>query len=590
MRGSVLLVVTAVACSPGTSPRLPVPQPRLQVQPERVDFLRIVEPASRQLKIRNVGDPGTELVLEPPRLESADFTVSDSLVVTATAATPGFKAAELVLVSNGGTVRVPLGADVVPLEPCVFLVSPAQLDFGLVTAPAIKSANVTVRSSGAGACFISDVEIVGSSVFSVPAAQLPLQLLPGQERLLRVDATPGAAGQHKATLRIGPHQVRLVATVPGACLTISPSDLDFGTVQQRCPSPRRTFAIYNTCVAPVTVASYGLLAAGGVQPGTPSCPGPTPCPEFFIDGTPSFEAGTQFVAGAAPHTFALRYKPLDVGPDTGAFLLRVLQNGETVDYVVTVRGTGDVYVQQTDSYLVGRRPAVNLLLVLDDGPAMAGLRSSVTQNLEAFADYWFGGAFDTRIGVTTSSGDGGLLGPVISDRTPNARALFAQQLALIGVNGTATPPLLEIAVAASSAMARDGGHLGVISVSASDDASPAPVQTYTAQLDSFSTVGPELDGGQPRARAAATELNGVIEDIHTPNWHFAFRSNIGLPRSPWTFHLTAEPASAPVVSVDGVPAPAGSWSFNSVMNAIVFQPFSIPEGSTVTVTYDVTCL
>ena len=92
--------------------------------------------------------------------------------------------------------------------------------------------------------------------------------------------------------------------------TITPSDLDFGTVKKNCNSPRRIFNIYNTCTGAVTVNSYGMLAAAGVPAGSMYCPGTSPCPEFLIDGTPGFMAGSVIPSGSSmPVTFALKYKP-----------------------------------------------------------------------------------------------------------------------------------------------------------------------------------------------------------------------------------------------------------------------------------------
>src|SRR5258705_10022953 len=115
-----------------------------------------------------------------------------------------------------------------------------------------------------------------------------------------------------------------------------------------------------------------MLAAAGVPAGSMYCPGTSACPEFLIDGTPGFMAGSVIPSGASmPVTFALKYKPLDDGPDTGAFLLKVTQNGQVVDYVVTLKGAGDNFGLNTDIFRQDSKPKADILLIIDDSGSMS---------------------------------------------------------------------------------------------------------------------------------------------------------------------------------------------------------------------------
>src|SRR5207249_4498941 len=106
--------------------------------------------------------------------------------------------------------------------------------------------------------------------------------------------------------------VSLEASIAQGCLTIAPTDLDFGTVQKGCNSTTRTFSIYNTCTTAVTLQSFSMQNAAGQPAGGPNCPGASPCPEFLLVSTPAIP-GTGLVInpGAAPVTFTAKYKPID---------------------------------------------------------------------------------------------------------------------------------------------------------------------------------------------------------------------------------------------------------------------------------------
>lgn len=572
-----LAVVLLVACSSPAPPDLPVAYPRLGPQPREISFGRITSPQTRRLTVRNIGDTGSVLRVDEVRLDSGDFVVEGTpgvapftLDVTATAATPGFKSAELELVGNSGTVRVALSAEVVPYLPCELQLSTPRIDFGLVSE--VETLAFELRSTSLGACALSQFELTGSTVFSFPSGQLPLEVFPGEVATLRVRVTPALSlqGAQTGTLRIGALRLELVATLALSCLTITPNDFDFGTVRIGCASLPRSFAIYNVCHAPVALSSVRKLGDAFHLP--PSLPG-------------------SFAPGSAPGFLRVEFRPVDAGPSSGAIILTVDQLGQPVDHVVTLRGAGDGFTMNTDTFRIVAPPKVDLLVVLDDGASMAPRRMSVAENLDRILENQLWAGSDLNLGLTTSSADGGLVGPVLSSRAPMLRDLFAQQLASVGFTGPDAPPLLASAVAAAPGLRRDGGFLSVLSISDGDDRSPLPVATYTLQLPgSFSAIGPKADGGQPRAQAAVTARNGLAGDIADPRWSDAFTfGTIGQPERT-DFFLTAAPVPGTLqVKVNGVDPPAGAWSYDAVKNAIVFPPGTLPDDAILVVTYDVRC-
>src|SRR5204862_476568 len=121
-------------------------------------------------------------------------------------------------------------------------------------------------------CLLTHLEMKPGSnaIFTLPAGELDqVELQPGGIQNVTVRAWPmgnvsSTVQQVMGNVTFGissptapVRDVSLTASIATACLTITPNDLDFGTVKKNCSSPRRTFSIYNTCSTGVTVQSYG---------------------------------------------------------------------------------------------------------------------------------------------------------------------------------------------------------------------------------------------------------------------------------------------------------------------------------------------
>ena len=577
-----------VACSAPPLPPVVMPQAKAQVLPAAVAFGRIAKETTRRLTVRNVGGEGSVLGVRVEPLSTPDFTFVLSgetapvaIDVTATAASAGFKATTLEIVTTAGTVTVPVSADVAPTEGCELQVSTRQLDFGAVTAA--RTLEVTVRNAGAGVCTLARAELVPvTPVFSVAADQLPLQVLPGEARPLSVRATPiaGVRGRITATLRLGEVEVALAATLGVPCITVLPDDLDFGTVRQGCGSPARTVAIYDSCASGLLTRIEMLARA----------------PEFQFVSTPTVPARLS----STPALFRVAYRPSDPGSDTGALQLVI----DGVDYVVTVRGIGEPAPVQTDTFHIAPRSKTDLLVVLDNSASMASHRASVAKNLDWLLLSWLYSGVDLQLGLTSSE-PGGPVYAVTSD-SPDAGAVFSAKVAAIGTSGSDTTQLLASAVAAlDGGFGRPGAQLSVLTISDSDDRSPLPVATYVSQLNAVKPnlylypVGPERvtapagcsydgPGGQLRSKSAAVLLGGFAEDICDPNWASAFQP-IAHFGAHWFFHLTGTPAAGTLrVTVNGQTPPVGAWRYEGLTNAVIFT-FPPEPGSTVVFTYDLEC-
>jgi len=545
----------------------------------------------------------------------------------------------------------------VVLPPCIYKVTPTALNFGLVSPPSYRDLSFTIENTGTDVCLVTHLDIDSGSdpLYSLPGGPLDQRdLMPGQSVNVLVRASPtGVVGTQvvNATGNIlfgisdplmPERRIGLSTSVATACLTIAPDDLDFGVVEKDCSSARRTFSVYNTCTTPVVVNAWSVIAGAGIPAGSaPTCPGPAACPEFVIDGTPSFTMGTNLQPGAAmPATFALRYHPLDFGADTGAFALKVTQNGQVVDYVVTLRGRGDNFGFNVDTFQQDPRPKADILLVIDNSCSMADKQTALSNNFQSFIAYARTANVDYQIGVITTDltsltegqliGDAAGMNPkILKPTTPNVEMIFTNRVRVGisgGIEGMAQPAVKALTAplitSTNAGFLRPDAVLAVVVVSDAGDQSPLPQNVYENQLRnikgaqrpslfSYNQIGPfnmEVAGCMYDDFRDVTmnsyliaRLGGVREEICAPDWSTTLE-NIGKNAFGYrtAFFLTAEPdltmGRIIVVKIDGVIMPTTSpqggtiWSYDPVANAINFEPLFVPEpGKTLTVEYYVIC-
>ncbi len=553
---------------------------------------------------------------------------------------------------------VTIHAESVVLPPCDYEVSPLTLNFGLVTPPDYKDLSFTIKNKGQNPgdlCLVSNLDLKSPSdiIFTLPAGALvDKEIQPGGVLTVPVRAWPQGLVPATVTNVVGavtfsisnPNKpegtVSLNAAIAASCLTISPDDLNFGTVQKDCSSATRTFTIYNTCSSPVKVNSFNMVAPAGEKAGSANCPGTTDCPEFIPVSTAGIAPNTNISPGATPVTFSMKYHPINYGPDNGAFLLKVTQNAQVVDYIVTLTGNGDTMGLNTDTFKQDSKPKADILLVIDNSCSMSDKQMALSVNFGSFIKYATSAQVDYQIGVTTT--DMGVEGGRIVGDAANPKVLkpttvdvenkFKQKVNL-GINGSGGEENLAPAVAGLTApiitsdnagLLRADAVLAVVVVTDADDQSAQPVSFYVNQLlnikgsqrasqFSFNAVGPYLPsapagcsydgaGGAPRMLAAVTATAGVKEEICTPDWSkaleqigknaFGYRTNFFLTSTP---DLTA--GKSIVVKIDGLQLDpvdvrgAQVWTYDSTNNSVNFEPLFVPEpGKTLTITYFVACI
>lgn len=539
----------------------------------------------------------------------------------------GMKEWEVTIFSNDPDepeVKITVQANSVMLPPCNATVTPLNLNFGVISPPLTKDLGFQIRNNGTQAsevCLITNVQLQPETgtpagmppVFSLPAGDVnEKELQPGetmqvlvrawpQGQLPPTPATVSGRVQFNVSNPMAPQgNVTLTATIAPSCLAISPSSLDFGTVQKDCNSPDRSFQIYNTCTQAVTINQTQMIAAAGEPPGGPNCPGTAPCPEFFV--VQNITAGTVInPGGATPINFALKYRPINYGPDSGAFLIKVTQSGQQVDYVVTLRGQGDTMGLNTDTFRQDSKPKADILVVVDDSCSMSEEQQRFDANFNSFVKYAVSAQIDFQIGITTTDPGTSVKGrlkaspagvKLFKPTTPNLEQQFGATIQ-VGINGSATETCLEPAVAALTAplitdpaanagLLRQDAVLAVVCVTDATDQSTQPASFYFNQLAnikgaqrpgmfSYNVVGPFLqnpgsipgcsyDGNGDDGKHAymVAQTNGVKEEICATDWAralenigknaFGFRTN---------FFLTARPDLTSMrgieVGIDSIP-------------------------------------
>jgi hypothetical protein len=300
------------------------------------------------------------------------------------------------------------------------------------------------------------------------------------------------------------------------------------------------------------LSSFSIDGAG--QPaGGPNCPGTAPCPEFILVHSPAVPAGGLRLPPGSSSAFLVKYLPIDLGADLGAVKLEFGSGSNAFESVVPLAGSGKRGTQQTDTFTQDFPPMVDMLLVVDNSPAMASRQQAVATNLAAVLQQLAGSGYDWQVAVISADpAEGGLFrsGPthpekVLTPSTPNWAAKFGDKVN-VGTHGSGAPSCLEMALEAltsplsgaqNAGFIRNGAALSVLCVTNGSDHSPLMLNDYLngfwaikganrRTMFSFSAVGgfsPTCLGDTGTLASAASQLNGMTASICDPDWERAFR-------------------------------------------------------------------
>lgn len=404
-----------------------------------------------------------------------------------------------------------------------------------------------------------------------------------------------------------------------ACITISPSDVDFGTVQTGCRSAVRTFTVRNVCPMQVTLSALGVSGAG------------------FSNSMITLPS--TLMAGATVN-FTVTFAPTAAGRVDGILVVGATHSSGTFAYQTSVTGVGSASALNQDRFVIPTK--TDVVLIIDNSCSMGPYQTALGNSANAFLAYAFSSNIDFNLGITTTD----MMNPteagrfqgmprVLRTSTPNLLQVFNQRVTL-GTNGSGVEEMFRPAVASVSpalltttntAFLRQDAALSVLAFTDAEEQSAGLTADFVRQLldvkghrrrnqFSFSFVGPTLPVGSrpmncqydgnapdPRQIEMIASTGGITSEIcnvgPTQAWRTeATRVGQSVFGARATWFLTGRPGGVqpPAVSINGVAVPAtapgggANWTYDGVRNAVVFTPRSLPApGQTVGVDYTVDC-
>jgi hypothetical protein len=526
------------------------------------------------------------------------------LDVALTPNTNGLKAAELTLFTNDLATPakvVMLNADVADFPGCTYAVAPRPLDFGVVRPYSVNTLPLTVTNLGNTPCTLLDATVVqGNAWFSVDRTRTVIA--PGMKHDVIVTANPldvsampvtGAVRLSFSSATNPQTIVPLSAQGGEGCLTI-PAELRFGTLQTSCGSGPRVVPVYNMCSTPVMlqVAIDGSL-------------------EFQMTGAPT---GSTVLAAGAPLNLTFTYRPTNVGADLGTVRFSTVQNGQSVQQVMKLKGESNATGQLQVALPATPAAPVRFLMVVDDSSSMAAEQLALVQALNRITP-----SVLTR-SILSGVVDTELTGPTAGvPRTLNNQSWFlnlpsmwSSLVQAVGTSGSVESCLSPAARVVRSLPA--GEPVVVLCVTDSGDQAPYPLDQYLTAMHvdrpevSFNVVGPM--GATPpagctwddptdgRLDAAAGATGGARREICGANFDEALGAALGpsltLARREFRLEQPADPASV-TVTVDqlAIPAQMGTqtyWTYDVARQMVVFTPLAAPApGQMVTVSFTALC-
>lgn len=553
--------------------------------------------------------------------------------VTLTSTTPGVKTWDVRLFSNDPAApmrTVPVTVEVVARPTCQFSVPPA-LSFGVLTAPELRDLEVIFENVGTEPCEVSRIEVgpqmppQPTPLFSVVNAPGGTQTVaPGEVLRVTVRAWPQGAPPRvvvpvSAELRLevnhpdGFARVPLSAELQLTCLTITPSPVDFATVQTGCRSGDRTITLRNSCARTLVVTSATL------------------------PGFSSFSLSAALPRTLPPNdrfTLTARYAPFALGPARDVLDVSWVDGVATKHTTVPLRGEANANGLNTDLFSPPGNK-LDLLLAIDDSCSMADKAAVLSSQLPFLITALQSGNIDFHVGVI-SAGARAAPGTGVLRRTstglnwlepttPNLQAHFAELTAWTGMSEdeTCEVPILQALTAPNvsdpllnGGFLRSDAALGVLCIEDQSDnefhLSELLQLKGTGHRLLWNVIAPTGPSTRPMCTAEWPPLNaghlaytqatgGRMLDVCEADWSPLLAEVAGQTAAPRTFFpLRARPdplGSLPfTVAVAGQDVNATTdggtsvWAWEPTPNAVRFTSlYAPPATDPVEISYPVSC-
>jgi hypothetical protein len=588
------------------------------------------------------------------------------------------------VISSDDPVRpqaaVPLAGTPTGQVACVLTVSPAPqdggarvLDFGTlpVGSPAVQS--VSLVNSGTADCQVTRATFgqftqrafppSDPSGFSLPrlpawpvvlpprgALQLPVQLLPRARTyapdlnelfVLTDEPVPSECSASGGPAAAGCKRVGLSGAGVQSGIAVVPSTLDLGGAAAGCSSPAGLVRIYALGGLPVKVRGLSIAPDDGTFRVTGAS---SPLPATIPAGG-MLEVAIRFrPADAALHAATLRVDNDATCPVPGS--------GVCAPATASLVGQGAAGGQITDTFQEPARPAVDVLMVVDNSGSMADKQAQIASNAALFLSIARSANADFQIAVIGNQiqhpdvadvnaffagdpilpgvlfGHPGIIRPgdadPVAELAQNARigtcCSDAQEAGLEAARLALTLPLIGDP-AANAGLLRPDARLEIVEVSDEDDQSPMGSAQFYADLFRSLKPVPSMVGyaavvGEPAKPGAvgcsgpggtalpgtryidvAEKMGGIWRSICAGGWG-TIAQDLALdafsPRLDFPLSTPCNPATL-TVTVNGAAvepgAQGGSWAYDAAQGMIHFAAESAPPpGATIVARYQTVCL
>ncbi|MCA9552375.1 MAG: choice-of-anchor D domain-containing protein [Myxococcales bacterium] len=545
---------------------------------------------------------------------------STAVQVTFTPAALGVAQGTLRITSNDPdtpTVDVQVQAEAVDLLPCEVTAEPGTVDFGAVSLGDRRSLSVALANRGPTDCVVAAFVDNTAAPISVQLPTAPQTIAPGASLTFDVTFAPATGGAATASIAVtflNPGSTDLVVDIQGEGatppVTVEPYPVDFGGVAVGCASPEtRSITIRRTAPGPGVVTQVELITSATTA--FSLNPGPLPNTLSFLE-TMQVE---------------LTFTPPAVG--TYSALIRIVSNnGPAV--VVPVSAVGQPTSSRTDTVSMAR-PPVDVLFVVDDSGSMAAAQAALGQAIPDFVAAFANRGVDFQIGVVTTdmtdpAKSGRLQGTptFVTPATPDLLDDLSGRLqpgttgsgteqGIRAAASAVTPPL---SITANSGFLRPDADLAVVWLTDEDDSSlgGTTIPDYLAALRSATgngalrlaaiagpapggCVGPygTAQAGTRYAALVGSTPGGLLLSYCDDMLGNLLRVSAALFGED-AVTLSAQPAIPTlVVTVNGAAVPRvdaqgnANWAYSLATNQVTFAA-PLPQGATVSVTYDAFCL
>lgn len=395
-------------------------------------------------------------------------------------------------------------------------------------------------------------------------------------------------------------------------VALEPASLDFGFLPVDCAAVPATITIRNVGTATLEVDAVELRG----------------------DDAAAYQVDVELepLRPGREITVEVRFTPSELRAFDNAELVVISNDPDDFESIAPLTGEGADNALYEELHIQPEPNAVDVLWVIDNSGSMRTELQALAGSFQTFISSFVNLRLDYQIGIITTDMDrsghqGQLVGPVITDNTPNPTVAFSDQTTL-GADGSGTERGMDATMAALSSPLIEGANVGflrpdanlaVVVVSDEDDDSDVEPDAFVtwlqelkpdANMVSFSgMVGPD-GGSRVIATPACTSTTGPNAD-HAPIYHDAIESSEGvwgdlcdLQINPFLtflsyaaaglrfdFELSYTPSSigSIAVTIDNVELSYGQphgWTYDPLTNRVTLHGDAIPgPGAGIRVTY-----